>query len=196
MSSTQALTDLAVTSVKEPAAAARRLLSRDLEQSTLWTALLLMAVLNTLIQQVSNLFIDIPTPLLRLFDVAIIYFLFVAGGLILIVFAVFWTGRIFGGRGSLEDIMVVIVWLQFLRVLVQASALILLLTIPFVSFLFVIGATMIGCWIFVHFVNEAHEFDNLGKSAVVLIAAFAGMLVGLSLLLSLVGFGSLGLVNV
>ncbi|MCY4150754.1 MAG: Yip1 family protein [Aestuariivita sp.] len=196
MSSTQALTDLAVTSVKEPAAAARRLLSMDLEQSTLWTALLLMAVLNTLIQQVSNLFIDIPTPLLRLFDVAIIYFLFVAGGLILIVFAVFWTGRIFGGRGSLEDIMVVIVWLQFLRVLVQASALILLLTIPFVSFLFVIGATMIGCWIFVHFVNEAHEFDNLGKSAVVLIAAFAGMLVGLSLLLSLVGFGSLGLVNV
>ncbi len=176
--------------------AARRLLSMDLEQGTLWTALLLMAVLNTLIQQISNLFIDIPTPLLQLFDVAIIYFIFVAGGLILIVFAIFWTGRIFGGRGRLEDIMVVIVWLQFLRVLVQASALILLLTIPFVSFFFVIGATIVGCWIFVHFVNEAHEFDSLGRSAVVLIAAFAAMLVGLSLLLSLVGFGSLGLVNV
>ena len=196
MSSTQALTALTVTSIKEPAMAARRLLSMELEQGTLWTALLLMAVLNTLIQQISNLFIDIPTPLLQLFDVAIIYFIFVAGGLILIVFAIFWTGRIFGGRGRLEDIMVVIVWLQFLRVLVQASALILLLTIPFVSFFFVIGATIVGCWIFVHFVNEAHEFDSLGKSAVVLIAAFAAMLVGLSLLLSLVGFGSLGLVNV
>ena len=104
----------------------------------------------------------------------------------------FWVGRMFGGQGSMEDIMVVIVWLQFMRVLVQAAALLLLLTIPVLSMLLILAAALVGIWILVHFVDQAHRYGSLGKAAGVLIAAFVGMVVGISILLSMIGVDAVG----
>ncbi|MCE8008247.1 Yip1 family protein [Aestuariivita sp.] len=192
MTHTLSLKDLAILSIKDPALAARELIALKLDRGTLWTGLFLMVVLNTLLHSLTNILVPGPSPLPGVFDVPAIYLMFVGGGLVLIVLMVFWTGRTFGGTGQMEDVMVVLVWLQFLRVIVQAAALLLLLTIPVLSMLLVLAAGFIGLWMLVHFVNEAHGFGSLGKSAGVLVAAFVGMVVGVSILLSLIGVSAVG----
>jgi hypothetical protein len=189
---TSDLRELTVLSLTRPAEAARILLAQNLQRETLWTALMLVAVLNTLMFSLSNVLMPGPSPLPQAFNSPAVYFFFVSGGLILIVMSIFWTGRALGGQGSMNDVLVMIVWLQGLRVLVQAAALILMMTIPILSALLVMAAAFIGIWILLHFVDQAHKFNSLGRSAGVLIAAFVAMVLGLSLILSLIGASILG----
>ena len=186
------LKDLAILTLKDPAAAARILMGLQLERGTLWSALFLVVVLNTVLQTGSNLLLPGPSGFPAMFDVPAVYFFFVGGGLILIVLTIYWAGRAFGGQARMEDVIVLVVWLQFLRVIVQLAVLVLLLAIPVLAALLVFAAALVGLWILAHFVNEAHRFDSLGKSVAVLIAAFIGMVVGMSILLSLVGVGAVG----
>lgn len=192
MTLTPSLKDLAVLTVQDPAEAARQLMALQLDRGTLWTAVFLVAVLNTLLAGLNNVLMPNSTPFPGLFDVPAVYFFFVGGGLVLTILTLFWVGRAFGGEGSMEDIMIVIVWLQFMRVLVQAAALLLLLTIPVLSILLILAAALVGIWILVHFVDQAHRFGSLSKAAGVLIAAFVGMVVGVSILLSMIGVSAVG----
>ena len=192
MTLTPSLKDLALLTVQDPAEAARQLMAIQLDRGTLWTAVFLVAVLNTLLAGLNNVLMPNTTPIPGLFDVPAVYFFFVSGGLVLTILTLFWVGRAFGGEGSMEDIMVVVVWLQFMRVLVQATALVLLLTIPMLSILLILVAASVGIWILVHFVDQAHRFESLGKAAGVLIAAFVGMVVGVSILLSMIGVSAVG----
>ncbi len=192
MTLTPSLKDLALLTVQDPAEAARQLMAIQLDRGTLWTAVFLVAVLNTLLAGLNNVLMPNTTPIPGLFDVPAVYFFFVGGGLVLTILTLFWVGRAFGGEGSMEDIMVVVVWLQFMRVLVQATALVLLLTIPMLSILLILVAALVGIWILVHFVDQAHRFGSLGKAAGVLIAAFVGMVVGVSILLSMIGVSAVG----
>lgn len=192
MTLTPSLKDLALLTMQDPAEAARQLMAIQLDRGTLWTAVFLVAVLNTLLAGLNNVLMPNTTPIPGLFDVPAVYFFFVGGGLVLTILTLFWVGRAFGGEGSMEDIMVVVVWLQFMRVLVQATALMLLLTIPMLSILLILVAALVGIWILVHFVDQAHRFGSLSKAAGVLIAAFVGMVVGVSILLSMIGVSAVG----
>lgn len=192
MTATPALKDLVILSVQNPAEAARQLMALQIDRGTLWTALFLMVVLNTLLHGVGNLLVPAPSPLPGVFNVPAVYFFFVGGGLVVTVIMLFWAGRAFGGQGSMEDVMVVIIWLQFLRVIVQAAALVLLLTFPALSMLLALAAAFVSLWILVNFFDQAHRFNSIGKAAGVLIAAFIGMVVGASLLLSMIGVSAVG----
>lgn len=178
---------LAVTSVRYPAQGARILLSLEVPARVLWTALALVAVLNTLLFTLSNILMPGPTPLPVVLTSPFVYLALVLGGLTLTVYSIFWTGRLLGGKGELADVMVLVVWLQALRVAVQAVALVLLLVAPLLSGLLVLAAGLIGVWMMVHFVNEAHRLNSLGRAAGVLIASLLAIVVGLSVLLSLIG---------
>ena len=186
------LTELAVQSVKDPARAARRIIDMNVPSAALWTGLTLMAVLNTLMFVVSNMLMPGPSMLPGAFNMPVFYFGFVMFGLILIVYSIFWTGKALGGTGTLHDVMALVVWLQGLRVVVQAATVLLLLTIPLLSAILVFVAGILGLWILVHFVKEAHGYGSLGQAAGVLIAAFFAMVLGLSLLLTFLGAGSIG----
>lgn len=181
------LRDLAILTVKAPAHASRVLLGMDVPRESLWTGLALVAVLNGLLFTLSNLMVPGPSPLPDMFMVPVLYTLLVAGGLILTVFALFWTGRFMGGTGSLDDIMLTILWLQGLRVALMVVVIVLILSIPVLSALLVFGASIYGLYILLHFINEAHRLNSLAKSAGVLVAAMAAIVLGLTLLISLFG---------
>ena len=186
------LKDLVILSLRDPAEAARQLIALDLQREVLWTALALMAVLNTLLYSATSILFPGPSPMPAIFQTPIMYLFFVAGGLVLIVVALYWTGRSFGGTGTMSGILTVMIWLQFLRVLVQAAALVFLVTIPLLAGLLTLGAAVAGLWIFVHFIDQAHRFESPLKSVGVIVASFIGMVMGLSVLLALVGGGFLG----
>lgn len=186
------LRQLAVLSIRDPSQAARVLLSTPAPREAMWTALALVAVLNALLFSVSNLLVPGPTPLPVIFNTPIIYCFLVAGGLILTIYALFWVGRAMGGKGAVDDIMRTILWLQVLRIIVQTGALVLLMTLPSLSVVLVLGASLYGIFILLHFINQAHQLDSLVKSAGVLIAAMVVMVLGLSLFISLFGGAIIG----
>ncbi len=181
--------NLAVLSVRNPAEAARRVIALDLSRDTLWIAIALVSVLNTLVFSLSNMALPVPLP--PVMTAPAIYFLMSAGSLVLAIIALFWTGRALGGQGSMTDVMSVVVWLQVLRLIVQAFSFVLIIVAPGVSALFVMIAGLIGLWIMLHFVNEAHRFGSLWRAFGVLIAAFLAIVMGLSLVLSLIGVGGM-----
>lgn len=177
---------LVVLSVRNPAEGARVLMGLNLPGRALWTALALVAVLNTILFTLSNILFPGPTPLPEVLTAPTVYLAVVFGGLALTVYSIFWVGRMLGGQGALADILVLIVWLQALRVAVQAVALVLMLVVPLLSGLLVLAAGLIGVWMMVHFVNEAHRLNSLGRAVGVLVASLLAIVVGLSVLLSLV----------
>ncbi|MFD3189175.1 YIP1 family protein [Sedimentitalea sp. HM32M-2] len=181
------LRKLTVLSVKDPASGARAVLRWPIRREGLWVALALIAVLNALLFSLSNLLVPGPSPLPGLFGVPLVYCGLVVGGLILTIYTLFWVGRALGGSGSLEDVMRVILWLQALRLLVQAAALLLILTVPVLSALLVFGASLYGIFMLLHFVNQAHGLKSIGRSAMVLIGAMLAMVLALTLLISLFG---------
>ncbi|MEY8831222.1 YIP1 family protein [Sedimentitalea sp. XS_ASV28] len=187
------LRDLAVLTIKSPAEASRVLLGLNVPREALWTGLALVAVLNGLLFALTNLLVPGPSPLPEVFLVPSLYTVLVAGGLLLSIYALYWTGRLMGGTGTLDEIMMAILWLQGLRVVLMVIVIVLIMTVPALSALLVFAASIYGLYILVHFVNQAHRLNSLPKSAGVLVASTAAILLGLTLLISLFGGPTSGL---
>ncbi|MCV6587039.1 MAG: YIP1 family protein [Marinibacterium sp.] len=177
-----------VTSVTDPAQVARRLIDMRLGRDVLWTGLALAAVLNTLLISLSNMLVADPegmVPLLFQAPTFLIIAIFVA--LVLLVGAFTLCGHWMGGQGRFEEVMVLVLWLQLLRVLVQSATLLLVLLAPVLSLLVAFVAGILGIYITLHFLKEAHRLQSLGKAAGVLIASLVGMVLALMFLISLIG---------
>ncbi len=179
--------EMILLSVKDPAEAARRLIAMQFSREVLWTGLALAAVVNTLLFSLSGLLMPGPAMVMPLFQSPFFYLGMVSVGLVLTVAALYWAGRILGGRGALSDVLVVVLWLQLLRVLVQVVTLVLSLTIPMLAMLLVLAATVLGIYILLHFVDQAHRLNSLPRAGGVLILSFVLMAVALSVLLTLFG---------
>ncbi|WP_370302496.1 YIP1 family protein [Pseudooceanicola sp.] len=183
---------LAVLTVRDPAEAARQILDLNLPRQALWLALLLMAVLQSLIFALSDLMTPGPTPFPALFGSPIRFMIVSALMLVLTVYAIFWAGRALRGSGALEDVMALVVWLQALRVAVQLAGLLLSMVIPLLAVLLLLAASVLGIYILLHFINQAHRLDSIARAVGVLAVALVGLLFGLSLLLALLGVPAMG----
>jgi len=183
---------MVIMSITKPAEAARALMAMQIPSQALWTGLALVAVLNTALFTLSNLLMPGPSPLPAIFNSPILYLAIVMGGLTLTIYGLFFVGRLFGGKGSVADIMVLIVWMQALRVLAQAATLVLVMTVPFLAMIVVFAAALVGVYMLVHFVDQAHRFGSVGRAALVLIASVLAIVVGLSLIVTLIGGPNVG----
>lgn len=179
--------DLAVLSLTDPSTAARQLLDMQVPRNILWMLLLLVTVCNTILFTISDLLAPVPGPLSDLIGSPFIMLGMVAGGLILTVYSISLSGRLVGGTGTFYKVMVLIVWLQVLRLVVQATVLFLMMSIPLLSALLVIITAFVWLYLLVHFVNEAHEFGSLGRSTVVLIVSLVIPAVGIAMFFALFG---------
>ncbi|MDK3072708.1 Yip1 family protein [Sedimentitalea sp. JM2-8] len=186
------LRQLAILSIKDPAQAARMLLTAEPAREALWTALAVVAVLNAILFTLSNMLVSGPVPLPGMLSAPVVYCLLVAGGLILTIHALFWSGRVLGGTGTIDDIMTVVLWLQALRLVAQVAVMVLLLFMPLFSALLVFAVSLYGLYMLLHFINQAHRLDSLGRSAGVLVGAMLAIVLGLTLLLSLFGGSIIG----
>jgi len=177
--------NLAILSVRKPGDAARVLMALGLGTGVLWNALVLIAIANAVQFSLSNMILPGPSPLPGILGAPLVYFAIVAGGLSLTALSIYWTGRFMGGEGTLADVLVLIVWMQILRLLVQVAALVLVLVMPILSILLVIIAGLIGVYMLVNFINQAHRFNSIAKATVVLVLSILAIVAGLSLLLTI-----------
>lgn len=193
------LQTFALRSIRDPAGAAPALMKLDLPRSVLWTGIILMAALQSLLVGFAVWVTPVPNDPES--PVAIIQALYGAplwffGVTLLIsaltIYALLGMGRLFGGTGTLEDIMVVMVWFQAIQIACKLVAMVLGLFAPILEALMVLAASGIGIYMFVNFINQVHRFDSIGRTLVVIVLAMLAVLLGFSLFVVLVGTPFMG----
>lgn len=193
------LQTFALRSIRDPAGAAPALMKLDLPRSVLWSGIILMAALQSLLVGFAVWVTPVPNDPES--PVAIIQALYGAplwffGVTLLIsaltIYALLGMGRLFGGTGTLEDIMVVMVWFQAIQIACKLVAMVLGLFAPVLEALMVLAASGIGIYMFVNFINQVHRFDSIGRTLVVIVLAMLAVLLGFSLFVVLVGTPFMG----
>ena len=185
-------TKLALETVTAPQTVIDWLQSLQLSREVLWHAIGLIIVLNALLFGLTNIVAPPVEGLPLLFTSPLLFGTLTGTGFLLTVYAVFFIGRGFGGGGSLETVMVSLVWLQGLRLMVQVGLSLVMLISPTLSALLAFGASLLGCWILVNFINRFHGFDNIFTALIVMVVVGLVVVLGLVGLLSVIGPENLG----
>jgi hypothetical protein len=192
MDTTTNFKTLAVLTLRDPSAAAQIILGWGIPKEALWTAVALVSVVITILSTLSNMIFPVPAPLNAIVGNPFMYFIVAAGGFIATVHAIYWTGRMLGGRGRIEDLMALFLWLQALRAAAQAAVLVLLLVAPALASFLVLFVAIATLWIFVHFISVGLHLNSILRALVVLVVGAAALIAGLSFLLSLIGISAVG----
>lgn len=189
----QSFVELGLRTVKEPRIVAKELIHLRVDRSHLWTALALAVVLNTLVYQIT--FLATPqNDIAPLIMIGPIGFAVVIGVVLMLsVVSLVYAGRTLGGKAQFDTVLKLLIWLQYLRFVVQIAALVLTPIIPGLAGLLVFGASLYGIWLLLNFVDVAHEFNSLFISMGVLLMSFFGIIIGLAVFISVVGTGVIGL---
>jgi len=177
--------DLLRQTLRAPGAAADRIVALKLPRDWLWTALVLMGVLNGIVYSLFALSGPGPDPeasaiIPPLLQQPAVFSIFLVGALAITVMTLTWVGQAMGGKARTSDMLALIGWLQVLRLIVQLALLVLMLALPLAGVILVVVASVWGLVLLVVFVDRAHGFENAFKAAGVIILGFIGMLVGLS----------------
>jgi hypothetical protein len=178
---------LALNTVVAPRDVARLLLAMNLPSQALWLAFALVIVLNTLMFSASLMLV----PANDLFGAVLVnptvFGAMLAVSVGALIVAVTLCGRPMGGRAGVSQIAILVIWLQALRVVMQAVVAVVGPFSLFMSGVLISAASVLGIWIFVNFIDVAHEMGSLLRAGLVLLLAVVGMMLGLSLIFSLLG---------
>ena len=178
---------LALNTVVAPRDVARLLLAMNLPSQALWLAFALVIVLNTLMFSASLMLV----PANDLFGAVLVnptvFGAMLAVSVGALIVAVTLCGRPMGGRAGVPQIAILVIWLQALRVVMQAVVAVVGPFSLFLSGVLISAASVLGIWIFVNFIDVAHETGSLLRAGLVLLLAVVGMMLGLSLIFSLLG---------
>lgn len=181
--------------LRTPRDAAAQIINWQLGRDVLWTALALVAVLNTfviiLLIQVAQP--DMPMP--SYFSAPLALYVLLAGLLVVYVHAIYWAGLAIGGQGALADVLALVVWLQILRALAQVGVLVLTILVPQLALLLSLVIAFWGLWILLSFISTSLNLPSLGHAIAVLIIGAVGLVVGLGFLLTLINLAAQGVLS-
>jgi hypothetical protein len=94
------------------------------------------------------------------------------------------VGRIFGGTGRFPGALRLVVWLQFLMVLLQAVQLVALIILPPLAGLVSLASLGLVGWVLTGLVAGLHGFTSLGKTFLGILGSFLALGFALSMLLA------------
>ncbi len=196
MTATAFLVQHALETLRAPRQQARWAMSVDLSRSERWQALVLNTVVSTLLLWLWTFLTvtDEAVPqesIQQLISDLVIVYPIIAGALqvgfaAVSVYAFYWGGLVFGGRGDLNGAISLLAWMAFVLNLVSLFQIVVWLVFPFVAeliglFSIVVVFVMLTC-----FCAELHGFRSLLMTFIGLIFSIFAILFGFSLLLALV----------
>jgi hypothetical protein len=178
--------------LQNPRAGARVILSLGLTTGQAFVALVLIAVLSTLLTAASFLIAPFPPEagVQMLFanplELAVMQTAVLAFGAAL----VYLVGRKFGGRGTLAGAVALIAWTEFILSLLQVAQIVALVILPPLAEVIGLLGLLVFLWLLSQFVAELHGFASAWKVLFVilvtgLLASFAVAVV----LVSVLGIG-------
>ncbi len=181
--------------LRDPRTAARTIIAQALPRDVLWTALALVAAINTGVIVVLLALSPPGVPLPDYFNAPLALFVLLAGTSVVFVHAIYWGGLALGGKGALNDVLALVVWLLALRAVAQLGVMVLTLLLPLLALVASLVIAVWGIWIMLNFIAEALTLPSLMHAIAVLIIASVGLVLGLGLLLSFFGLGAQGVAS-
>jgi hypothetical protein len=111
------------------------------------------------------------------------------GAILVVAYLTARIGALFGGKGSLEGALALVVWLNVMMLVIQVVQLALMILVPPLAAFLAIFAIVWALWAFANFVTELHGFQNplfvLGGVILSMIVLFFG----LAMILAILGLG-------
>lgn len=182
------------TSIMEPSDSARKVIAMDIPREALWTALMLIAVLNVILVAVLQMLSPAPVAFeQQAFAMSPFgFFAIISVFLVMLVFGVFHAGRMMGGKGTLLATLAIVVWFQSISLTLEAVQIVLVVISPAIGSIF--GLVSLGAllWCFVNFINILHGFNSLGKALAAVVLALFGTALVAGIILTVLGFGAVG----
>jgi hypothetical protein len=178
---------LLVLTLRAPAEAAEALMALNLARAVLWQALALVTVLGVIVIALGSNVVPETAPVAgqdRLELTPLTTAAVLGSLLVILVFALHFTGTALGGTGTFPAALTLVVWLEVLTTAVRIIMTAVYLIAPALGAFVSLAGAGVVLWTLVNFVNALHGFRSLGKAAMVLILAVVGMFLGLAFILA------------
>lgn len=179
------LAALVATTFRDPAAAARQVLSLRLPRRALGHSLAFVVVTSTILTYVQGVILGVTQPIMPFASTPIALAIAQGGILLLVVHAVHRVGAALGGRGDLDGALAAVTWVEFVLLLVQLVQTFLLLVAPPVGA--IVGLASIGLflWLLTVFTAELHGFSSRWRVFMGIVLTGGAMLLALSFVFGL-----------
>lgn len=174
------LLKLAVLTVQRPRLGARVVLGQDLPMPARWTALAFTAVASALLTHLALALMRLPDGGQMLLPGPVALALVQFGVMVLTAIAAHRIGRWRGGRGRIEDAVLLMAWLQFILLCLQGIQIVAMIVLPVLADVLGMMGLVLFLWLLTAFVAEMHGFSSLGR----VFAGILGSIFALALLLS------------
>ncbi len=181
---------LVFTTLKNPQAAARRLIAKQVPAQAIWLGLALVSVMSLMVLQLSLMAVgdgQMLNPAGSAFRQPVTGTIFQAFSILLIAVVMTFTGRVCGGKGRFMEALLLVVWLEFILTILAVVQLVGLLLIPIVGIVLSVLAVPLFIWLLVSFTATVHGFKNLLLVLFGMVGAFVLMAVALAIVLVAIG---------
>ena len=163
--SLQNLLALARFTVQSPRQGARQVMQANLPLLARWVALGITAILSALLAHVAMGLM--PAEMQAQMGQGMSPFLTAlvqAGLMVVSVHVAYGVGRLFGGKGTFDDALILMVWLQFILLVLQVVQILTQIVLPPLSPLVNLASVLLFLWLLSHFVAELHGFSSVAKT--------------------------------
>lgn len=182
---------LARDTVADPREGATTVLSFAPGREALWTMFALVVVVTMFLGTLADLIVGLRGGGGQMLSPVMLGL--IQGGLLLVmVLAVHHLGRAFGGTGRFDEALLLVVWLQFIFILIQAIQIVALVILPPVAPLITLLSMALFFWLLVNFIAVLHGFTSLGRIFLMVILSIMGLGLVMTILTTVLGFGPQG----
>lgn len=170
--SLQSLLSMARFTVQNPREGARMVMQVSMPMSARWAGFALMAVMSSVLAHVSFGLLPAESQAQMGNAMASPFRTVILQGALMLVaaHAIVWVGRWRGGVGTFENVLILMVWLQFILLILQAFQIAVQILVPPLADILGFASVGIFLWLLSNFVAEVHKFESVGK-------AFAGIMI-------------------
>lgn len=176
---------LVINTIKDPKQVALKISLVTLPPVTLWSLVVLVVIISVLLSELANWLLPVgPTQTsLILISSPFLATVVLTVLMTVMIFLTFYIGKLFGGTGSIESTISVIVWLQTTMIALQVVQLILIPFLPSLAMILGFFAGILFFWLYVNFILVLHGFTSLGRVFFGVIASMLGVIFLFSLLI-------------
>ncbi len=176
--------------VPEPRKVAREIQALQFRRVDLWLALALLLVATTFLGVIASILFPVdPETMGPLFSDPILMGIAQASVAVLMVFGIYWVGRMVGGTGTFDQALLTVIWLHFVLWIIELGVVFLGVFAPGMALLLWIMGMVMTFWILSHFIAEMHGFNNAGMVFVGIVLTLLAVVVVFSIFLAIIGIG-------
>lgn len=171
------LIELARFTVQRPREGARMVMRADLPMNARWVGLAITAIVSAVLAHLSISLLpaaeqaQMAEVVLSPIGSAVLQ----ASLMVVSVFLVHGLGRFLGGQGNFADALILMVWLQFILLILQVAQIVIQVIVPPLSDFIGVASVFLFLWLLSNFVAELHGFRSVPKVFFGIVAVLVAM---------------------